>query len=541
MPARVTTVIAAAIASAVALPACGVGPRPRFPSRDPMAVDPDMTPFLPRPAPYASPATWRAFDNTTLRPLVDALAVRRTSRALNVNALDEVADSSWFQDRLDDLVDDPAAFVRGACAAGAGPAPAGPWTVVGAMPLGVVIADAAGARYAFAPDGGPQGERQSVAELIGTRVYHAAGFNTACTRIVALELAAFAIAPAALTEDVVGKRVPFTRAMLEAIAATAAKDGRGAVRGSLSPALPGITLGPWRELGVRADDPNDVVAHEDRRELRGSYVLGAWLGHDDARELASMDMWEAPSADAPGFVRHYQLDFTDCLGSLRGTERAQRRHGHVHELDWSVALVELVTLGVLPRSWRAPARSPGGMTLGYFTVEALDPDGFRTAHPYGPYTRVTEADAAWGARILARITPAMIRALVASARLRNPAVERALIDTLLGRRERLLRRYLTRLSPLARPRVDDAGRLCVTDARIEGELVVRGQIVAQQQGAGALAVAPGATAAETCVGPIAATPDGVAIIELRADTTRPLRVQLFRAGDRYRIAGLDRE
>jgi hypothetical protein len=302
--------------------------------------------------------------------------------------------------------------------------------------------------------------------------------------------------------------------------------------------LPGKPLGPWRDFGVRPDDPNDVIPHENRRELRGSYIFGAWLSHYDAREQNSMDMWDSPGDDKPGFVKHYQLDFGDCLGSKSEWERVSRRRGHAYEVDWPVAFVELVTFGLLPRPWRDPKPSPASM-LGYYTAEPFDPDRYRTAYPFGPYKRVTEADAAWGARILARITPAMVVALVGSAGLTDKTMERELVKALLGRRDKLLRRFLSRLSPLARPRL--AGdQLCVTDARIEGGLNVKGVVTARQ---GDRALTVQRNGAESCVGALArsVTSDGYALVTLRADDTGPLRVHLYHKDGTYRIAGLDRE
>jgi hypothetical protein len=522
----------------VVLVACGQSVR-RFAAREPMAVDPDTTPFLPKPKARKAAQIWDTIDNTVFRPLVETLAIHQARRARNVNALDEVPNSSWFENRIDQVTGDTAAFVRGACE-GELPDPKGPWTVVSGKPDGAnpgfQVKHANGKRYFFKPDNKQGGGRQSTADLFGTRVHHAAGYFTACTHVIYVHPSAIQIAPDAKAENFVGEKEPFTKEKLQKVLDYGIKNDAGELRAGLSQFLPGKPLGPWADFGLRDDDPNDVIPHEDRRELRGTYIFGAWLSHYDAREQNSMDMWQAPADDAPGYIKHFQLDFGDCLGSMSAWDRVSRRRGHAYEIDWPYVFVELFTLGLLPRPWRDPEKTPGG-NLGYYKTEDFQPDRYRTAYPFGPYARVTEADAAWGARILARITPEMVRALVAAAQLPDPVTERELERALLGRREALLRRFLGKLSPLARPRLD-SGKLCVVDARVEGGVPGAGVVTARQDGA-TLTVERGAAPGESCI-TLGAVRD-YSIVELRADTTQPLRVHLYQHEGRYKVAGLDRE
>ncbi|MEO7096737.1 MAG: hypothetical protein ABI175_25995 [Polyangiales bacterium] len=525
------------------LSACGAALRP-FPRSEPMRADADMVPFAPKPTKYKSPEIWNTVDNTLFEPLVKVLAVDRVPRALNVNAFDEVPDSSWFTNRIDTLVRDPDAFVRGPCTAPT-PDAAGPWTVIGGKPNGAnpgfMVKHASGQTFLFKLDGGTQGERASTADVIGSRIYYAAGYNAPCNRIAYIDPATFVLSPKAKAENFVGDEIPFTQQMLEAALAKGIRSPEGRIRGGLSQLLDGKPLGPWKDWGTRADDPNDVIAHEERRELRGSYVFGAWLGHYDAREQNSLDMW-IETTGGLGYVKHYMLDFGDCLGSGSAWARVTSRRGHAYELDWPVAFVEIVTLGLLDRPWRDPQESTAGPTLGTFTPEVFTADGYRTAYRYGPYTRVTEADGAWGARILAQISPALIRALVADAYLSDPAVATELERSLLGRRAKLLRRYLTGLSPLARPHIDDHGQLCMVDARRDGGLAVSAvqARVLSPDGTPALSVVTDVVAGETCVDVPVPGGDEVTVVEIQAVGTRPVRVHLYASDAKLRIAGIER-
>ncbi len=80
-----------------------------------------------------------------------------------------------------------------------------------------------------------------------------------------------------------------------------------------SKSLPGKPLGPFRYFGTRLDDPNDIVPHEHRRELRAVRVFAAWLNHMDSRGINTLDT--LVDADDRWLVRHHLLDFGSTLGS----------------------------------------------------------------------------------------------------------------------------------------------------------------------------------------------------------------------------------
>lgn len=549
--------LAALAALAALLGACAADAR-RFPIREPMLVDPDTAPFSPRPAKFVSPEIWDTVDNILFEPLVSTLEVEKVPRARNATALDEVANSSWFQNRVDELVarsaaGDDSGWTYGPCDQPP-PDPAGPWTVIGGKPNGAnpgfMVEHASGRRFLFKLDGGREGERPGAADVIGSRLYHVAGYYAPCNRIAFIDPETIVLSPKATAEDFVGDKIQFTQELLDKALKRGLRTPDGKLRGGLSELLGGKPIGPWTDFGTRPDDPNDVVPHEHRRELRGSYVLAALLSHYDAREQNSLDVWlaEAPGSDR-GHVRHYMLDFGDCVGSLSASDRVSRRRGHAYELEWPVAFTELVTLGFLPRPWRDPKLGPAGTTLGYYAAEPFDPERFRTAYPYGPLSRVTEADAAWGARILARIPVAALRAIIAEAHLSDPVVIAALTEAILGRRDKLLRRFLGKLSPLAKPRVErldgGASQLCLSDAWIEAGLGTAAErpLAAHLDGsASALPVTTsgaGVRRADSCLR-LPSTPAPYSIVVVKSGPERPLRVHLAAKDGGYLVVGVER-
>ena len=93
----------------------------------------------------------------------------------------------------------------------------------------------------------------------------------------------------------------------------------------------------------------------------------------------------------------------------------------------------------------------------------FDPESWKNEYPNPTFSRMTELDGAWAARILARFTPEMIATLAKMGKFSNPIHTSYLTEVLQGRLDKILARYLTRLSPVTDVRVEDRSRLCGVD------------------------------------------------------------------------------
>ena len=77
---------------------------------------------------------------------------------------------------------------------------------------------------------------------------------------------------------------------LEDVLRRAHRNADGTYRAVAARAVPGKPLGGFRYHGTRPDDPNDVVPHEHRRELRALKVFGAWTNLVDMKAGNTLDV-----------------------------------------------------------------------------------------------------------------------------------------------------------------------------------------------------------------------------------------------------------
>lgn len=483
----------AAIAICCVIPwAACAAPRP-FPLRTPLQVDTDLLPVsVPcradpakdgsrwncAPREYVSPFVWDQVDNIWFAPLSRALSVEVWGEAVNVNSLDEVPDSAWFTNRprAGEVDAEADAAAPGACSAddvlpAADEVHDGGWLIDhgkdNGSTLGFRIKVPEKGQYMLKADDEGKPERASAASVIGAAVYHALGFYTSCEQIVVLRKAQLKLGHGLMVVDNSGVSHPFDDAALDKVLNSTTQLPDHLVRMQASKWLPGLAIGPFRYVGTRDDDPADVIDHADRRELRGMRMLAAWLDHWDSREQNSMDVWLASDPrdkrSSPGRVVHYVLDTSDSLGGDVTVAEMSRRIGYSYDVDFAEIGRSLLTLGAEERPWDHARYVPGREKFGYYRAGDFDPPDWKPMYPNPAFVRMTERDAAWMARLIARFSHDDIRRFVALGKWQDPGDADYLADILIERQRRILVRYLGKLSPLGEIRAGAAGQICATD------------------------------------------------------------------------------
>ena len=228
----------------------------------------------------------------------------------------------------------------------------------------------------------------------------------------------------------------------------------------------GKPLGNFRYYGTRPDDPNDIVPHEHRRELRGARVFAAWLNHDDSRGINSLDMLE--QADGKSYIRHYMFDFGSIMGS--GTIFAQRhRPGNEYILEWKPGWLTLATLGLYVRPWMLIDYPDVPPSVGRFEGDAFDPEKWKPEYPNTAFDNMRPDDAFWAARIVSKFSDAAIRAIVEKARYSDPAATEYISATLIKRRDKVLATWLNQVNPVVDVALDATGALTFRNAAVDAK------------------------------------------------------------------------
>jgi hypothetical protein len=478
--------------------------------------------------------------------------VRPDVRAQNINTIDEVPDSGWFTSRIYARPVSPEEVARGPNEID-GPA-SGRWTLVRAKGSGVTpgftIRDARGETWFIALDVRENPVAPTAAVMVATKLFWALGYNQVETHLTRIR-----------PEDVVigegvtirqhGRRRPFTRADLDDVFARSARRVDGTYRAVAGRAVPGRVIGGFHYHGTRPDDPNDVVPHEHRRELRALQVFGAWTNLVDLKAINTLST--VVTENGRGVVRHYLQD----VGSTFGTGALEPRapdEGHEYLYEHGPFVKRLMTLGLFLQPWQT-MRYEYHPEIGKFEGDRFDPERWRTRVPVAALRHARADDTFWAALRVMAFTDTHIRSAVAAGGFIDPAAEALLAEVLMKRRDTIGRVYSSRVNPLVRFALDEAGTLTFENPAVRAGFseAPRGytavwHVFDNTSGAKTRIGPPSSSAGERLHAPsVLPTRDGVfvavsvsAVQPPHEPWTIPVDVYFQRADGRWRLIGLER-
>jgi hypothetical protein len=255
---------------------------------------------------------------------------------------------------------------------------------------------------------------------------------------------------------------------VDALLSRAEREPDGSYRIVASRAVSGAPIGRIRFVGTRPDDPNDLVAHEDRRELRGYGVFAAWLNHVDAKAINSLDTLVTENGRA--YVRHHLMDFGSALGS-GGVGPADYWAGEEGLIEPREVARRIAGFGFYTSKGQASSFYETS-SVGRLRDDnsGFNPDLWKPRVPNQAFLHARRDDQFWAARKLSAMTPEVLRAAVHAGEFGDRSAEDFLVRALGERRDAILRVYLTAINPISDPALGADGTLTFTNVAVEADV-----------------------------------------------------------------------
>lgn len=368
------------------------------------------------------------------RPILRDWSFTRVAPSQDVNALDDVPRSTWFTPRLgyNDL--SPQDLLAGPTEIGP---PQTPITVTeaksGGSNPGFIIADARGQKYLIKFDPPEFPAIETTTALIVNRLFWGFGYNVPEDFLFFFK-----------TEDLqVDPEGGLSRAEVDDVLSRVAAPVDGVYRSTASLWLDGY-LGPFKEKGVRPDDPNDTIRHENRRALRAMRAFCAFVNQSGIRPDNTLDIYVGPSGE--GYVRHYLIDFGEAFGG-HGASHGRLWDGYEYWFSYHELFRNLTTFGLKIHPWENIEYTPWP-SVGAFESKIYEPQLWRETYPYEPIRRSQPADDYWAAKIIAALTHEHIETLVSAANYPDSAAAEYMVETIMERRKKTIRYFFDQVSPI---------------------------------------------------------------------------------------------
>jgi hypothetical protein len=534
----------ALIVGAMGLFAAGASTQaPHFYPDDPIAREPESQDAS-KAAPYEQSQMYELLYNLFVTSGYKPSGLR----AKNVNSIDEVPDSGWFTNRIGTRPITNEELVRGP---NVGPPPdPSKWVLIrektsGAHP-GFTATDARGETWFLEFDPPYYPEAATAAVAIATKIFWALGYNQVESFLTTFDPKKTTIDPKATVRRPNGKRTPFTHDDINVILEKVARNADGTYRVIAGRLLPGKILGAFQYAGTRPDDPNDLVPHEHRRELRALRVFGAWTSLTDLKSANTLDT--LVSENGKMVVRHYLQDVGSTFGMSNDLHEWDL--GYEYFYEGAPSRKRLFTLGFGLSPWQT-VHYVEYPSVGKFEGTVFDPRKWRPQTPTTAYMELREDDAFWAARRVAAFSDDMIRTVVHTGQFSDPAAEKYLADVVMQRRDKIKSVYLTAVNPIVDPRLDAKGltfgNAAVDGGVAQGPVTYRASWMTFDNATGATTPLSETKSETTTIAPPADLPSsGFVAVDIAADSQayptwkQPVRAYFRRDGSDWKLVGFQR-
>lgn len=331
------------------------------------------------------------------------LAFSGKMEAVNVNNFDEVADSTWFTNRIGRT----STFVNNFKTP---PSLKKKWTVLEVNQAKAdeefVIQDSNKNNYVIKIDRDPEW-LVSGGELLGALILSAAGYNVTENYILEFE------------SRILDKKVL----------------PKGKYRALAVRVPPGKQLGHFAFQDRRKDDPNDRIPHEYRRELCGLRVFASLLNNKGIGTKTTLDIYN------DGYVTHYLSNLAGSLADMRSEFLSESTKNVGHTVD------ALFSFGFYNPYWTS-ADVPIKRHKGVLSSEKFDPKAWQPDKQNPAFKYMSYRDAFWAGKILKNFTDDDIRTIVAMSGYKDTKTSDRIVAEIITRRNRIVSYWFQKFNAL---------------------------------------------------------------------------------------------
>jgi len=316
----------------------------------------------------------------------------------------------------------------------------------------------------FDADGFPDAATGAI--LAANKIFWTLGYWQVENHLIRVRREDLDIGQTALVVPQSGKRRPMKSGDIDDVLRRAHRSPDGTYRAVAARAVPGRVLGGFRYHDTRPDDPNDVVPHEHRRELRALKVFGAWTNLVDMKAGNTLDT--LITDNGKGLVRHYLQDVGSTFGTGANAPR-EYDEGWEYLFEGDKAMKRLITLGFFVQPWQT-VNYTEHPAIGRFEGVEFDPPDWKPRVKTAAFVRARADDNFWAARRVMAFPDDMIRAIASAGQYHDEAAAKLLADVLIQRRDKIGKAYLNAINPVINLALDGSDTLTFQNAAVEAHV-----------------------------------------------------------------------